>query len=132
MLTWQFRHVIVLARSKAKSPSLSSIAYRSKAITPPRSGGFIKVAEVEIAEAREAGVGDPSYPDAEPAQVTVVVSDRVYPISLYRTAFLRRAGAYPVPYSVDSDLAERCEGRVESHSLIGLALISRAIEPSHM
>ena len=59
-------------RSKAKSPCRSSIAYRSKAITPPRSGGsYPQVAEVEIAEAIEAGVVDPSYPDEEPAQVAV-------------------------------------------------------------
>lgn len=65
-------------RSKAKSPCGSSIAYRSKAITPPRSGGsYPQVAEVEIAEAIE--VVDPSYPDEEPGQVAVVVSYRASP-----------------------------------------------------
>lgn len=65
-------------------------------------------------------MGDPSYPDAEPAQVAVVVSDRVYPFSLYRPAYLPGAGAYPVPDEVDSDLAALTTGAKEGLKVIHL------------
>ena len=72
-------------RSKAKSPCGSSIAYRSKAITPPRSGGSYP----QVAEAIEAGVVDPSYPDEEPAQVAVYLIE----FTLFRLHFLGLSSA---------------------------------------